>query len=482
MLIKQTEEMSLPERLAAENTNNQYLQALSYVAVGTIFPYAGKEAPDTYLMCDGAALDITEYSELFNVIGYAFGGENETFNLPDLRGRVIVGINADDEDFVGIGKKGGKKTHTLIEDEMPKHRHKIYHPNNVEGSTESALANTGFPTPSGIKSTFKATMCEVTDSGGNLAHNNLQPYIVVNYIIKAKQAIEKTDFRFPIDKVYSSTSLNAQSGLALDPIFLNKQDKFAAFTQTSEDEYTLDLSAVTGKNRVIVKYSDSEYLAFRQGEVEIAGGKVKLNPLAGEVSMSVCRVSEVGTPQEDTDAANKKYVDEHSGPSWKTLLDITLTAEQGGTTALMLAIEDTEALLNAREIRVAITFPVAEAKAANNFWHSMLLVDADKKSYNCCLLSGYNAKGSANATFFATADIKVFNFKYSDSFRKTFHSLAQLPNPYYTASANSNVNAKELTGGFNVEAIKNSPPYLSITNTADVTFEKGTHIFMEVQQ
>jgi len=304
----------------------------------------------------------------------------------------------------------------------------------------------------------------------------------------ANPTLNTGEFSFVTDALDDAHRLKLGDGVTVwnDLPYYNpaadKMIKFADFTQTSEDEYTLDLSAVTGKNRVIVKYSDSEYLAFRQGEVEIAGGKVKLNPLAGEVSMSVCRVSEVGTPQEDTDAANKKYVDEHSGPSWKTLLDITLTAEQGGTTALMLDIEDTEALLNAREIRVAITFPVAEAKAANNFWHSMLLVDADKKSYNCCLLSGYNAKGSANATFFATADIKVFNFKYSDSFRKTFHSLAQLPNPYYTASANSNVNAKELTGGFNVEAIKNSPPYLSITNTADVTFEKGTHIFMEVQQ
>lgn len=354
MLIKQTEEMSLPERLAAENTNNQYLQALSYVAVGTIFPYAGEEAPDTYLMCDGAALDITEYSELFNVIGYAFGGENETFNLPDLRGRVIVGINADDEDFVGIGKKGGDKTHTLSEDEMPKHRHKIYHPNNAEGSTESALANTGFPTPSGIKSTFKATMCEVTDSGGNQAHNNLQPYIVVNYIIKAKQAIEKTDFRFPIDKVYSPKSLNAQSGLALDPIFSNKQDKFAAFTQTSKDEYTLDLSAVTGKNRVIVKYSDSEYLAFRQGAVEIAGVKVNLNPLAGEVSMSACRVSEVETPQKDTDAANKKYVDEHSGSSWKNLSSGALDDTTGGVAAI--SAELTEDISQMRELNLYLEF------------------------------------------------------------------------------------------------------------------------------
>lgn len=82
MLISKQKNMTESEKIAVDNSNNQYLQALSYVAVGTIYPYAGQTPPETFMFCDGTELDIDEYAELFGVIGYEFGGSGDKFNLP----------------------------------------------------------------------------------------------------------------------------------------------------------------------------------------------------------------------------------------------------------------------------------------------------------------------------------------------------------------------------------------------------------------
>ena len=164
---------------------------------------------------------------------------------------------------------------------------------------------------------------------------------------------------------------------------------------------------------------------------------------------------------------------------WKTLLDVTLTEEQAGVNEIMLAIEDVESFINARQIRIAVSFPVAEAKAANAFWTAMRIRDINNKSYNQTLLSGYNVAGSANATYYTTCAIDMFDYAYSTALDKGFHSLIQLPNPYFTVSANSVGNAREATGGFNSNTVKMYQPYLNI-NVGTVTLEAGTHIFMEV--
>ncbi len=304
MLIKQTEEMSLAERLAAENSNNQFLQALSFVAVGTIFPYAGATPPDTYLLCDGAALDTAAYPELFDVIGYTFGGENEAFNLPDLRGRVLVGVDPDDTDFAKVGLIGGKKTHQLTAEEMPRHTHSIY---SKAGEVEAY-----YITPTGAGADI-SSFSYVSAAGGSAPHNNMQPYLVGNYIIKATQAITDSDFRFPIDQVYDSKSPNAQSGVALGPLFAGKQTVFADFQQTDADEYTLDLGAIAGANRFKIKYGVNEYLLFSQGEIVIAGENIIFFSAASGYSFGHSRLKSVAAPEEDTDAATKEYVDEAIG-------------------------------------------------------------------------------------------------------------------------------------------------------------------------
>lgn len=157
------------------------------VQPGTIHEYAGSTAPVGYLMADGSAVSRTTYARLFAVIGTTFGvGDGSTtFNLPNRKGRVGVGLDSGQTEFDTLGETGGAKTHTLTVGEMPAHTHDL----NGAGATTSWPINnnalehldpgwgsTGWPQVTQITG--------VTATGGGGAHNNLQPYLVINYIIK----------------------------------------------------------------------------------------------------------------------------------------------------------------------------------------------------------------------------------------------------------------------------------------------------------
>lgn len=177
--------------------------------------------------------------------------------------------------------------------------------------------------------------------------------------------------------------------------------------------------------------------------------------------------------------ASKKYVDEKT--EWKTVLDTTLTAEQGGVTSLLLALDDADAVANAKRIRLHISFPQAEALAVNKAWLSVNLQDKTASAYSLRLLGGYNVAASANTTLYSMAFVEISDFGLTNVFKRSFVSVQQLPNPYYTASANSSANARIITGGYNSDSMVKYPPYLNIT-IGDVTaFKAGTKVFVEVQ-
>ena len=150
---------------------------------GFISMYAGSTAPTGWLMCDGSAVSRTTYADLYAVIGTTYGAGNgsTTFNVPDLRGRVPVGYKSSDTAFDTLGETGGEKTHTLTTTEMPSHTHtpsSVIH-GNYEGYTIGSAWSEGVYT----KSTSGSDLV-LNNTGGGQAHNNLQPYIVTNYIIK----------------------------------------------------------------------------------------------------------------------------------------------------------------------------------------------------------------------------------------------------------------------------------------------------------
>jgi microcystin-dependent protein len=127
---------------------------------------------------------------LFNAIGviYGAGDGSTTFNVPDMRGRVAVGEDSAQSEFNSLGESGGAKTHTLTTAEMPSHDHGISA--GIGASTGSLLTQSGdgFLGASNLgryaNPSFKRTFSVINPKGGEEPHNNLQPYRVLNFIIK----------------------------------------------------------------------------------------------------------------------------------------------------------------------------------------------------------------------------------------------------------------------------------------------------------
>lgn len=146
-------------------------------AVGVVKQYAGVSAPSGYLLCDGSAVNRTTYANLFTIIGtiYGIGDGSTTFNIPDLRTRVPVGYKSGDANFGTLGNVGGETTHTLLVAEVP----------SLGLTIPAADANgSGGHQIQGTTNGANTNNYNFSTTGGGGAHNNLQPYLVLNSIIK----------------------------------------------------------------------------------------------------------------------------------------------------------------------------------------------------------------------------------------------------------------------------------------------------------
>jgi microcystin-dependent protein len=171
------------------------------IPVGAIIPYGGDSAPSGYLLCYGQAVSRTTYADLFTVTGttYGSGDGSTTFNVPDLRGRVIAGQDdmggASANRLTGqsggvngdiLGAAGGAETHTLIISEMPAHTHLNGHPEffsatTFYGTDDTGLSNEPSVAAESANQTSDSPITSTTGGGG--AHNNVQPTFILNYII-----------------------------------------------------------------------------------------------------------------------------------------------------------------------------------------------------------------------------------------------------------------------------------------------------------
>ena len=156
----------------------------------SIMPYAGTTAPSGWLLCDGASYSTTAYPTLFSVIQYSFGGSPMVvFNVPDLRGKTIIGAGAGP----GLTSRalygtGGEENHILTLNEIPSHTHSINDPGHVHGaggrSGGAVLVGGGANKADESTTNSAVTNISINANGGGFAHNNMQPYLTLNYIIK----------------------------------------------------------------------------------------------------------------------------------------------------------------------------------------------------------------------------------------------------------------------------------------------------------
>ncbi|MBP2663747.1 MAG: exported protein of unknown function [Firmicutes bacterium] len=150
--------------------------SLASIPTGTILPYAGSSAPTGYLLCDGSAVSRTTYASLYSVVGttYGTGDGSTTFNVPNLKDKFMLGKGAT---YATLATTGGEATHTLTVAEMPAHTHTTtFIRDQCSGTSGNAVF--GDEERDGTNDITSGS------TGGGGAHNNMPPYIVVNYCIK----------------------------------------------------------------------------------------------------------------------------------------------------------------------------------------------------------------------------------------------------------------------------------------------------------
>lgn len=166
---------------------------MSEAYVGEIRMFAGDFAPINWAPCDGRTLQINEYEVLYTLLGTTYGGDGRTnFNLPDLRGRLAIGMGQGQNPPLTdrpLAQQTGVETVTLAEANIPAHSHTF-----AVGSAATSNSPAGGMVPAAV-SGFKLYASTATSSasldpkvvqpapGGSQAHNNVMPSLPISFII-----------------------------------------------------------------------------------------------------------------------------------------------------------------------------------------------------------------------------------------------------------------------------------------------------------
>ena len=157
--------------------------------IGEIKLFAGNFPPRGWQFCQGQILSIAQNTALFSILGTTYGGNGQTtFALPDLRGRAPMqpgqgpGLSPRT-----LGEQGGSETVTLISNQMPAHVHSMLASSNVGSSSspEGTYLAAADPSQLTFVSSVNTTMGQqsIGVAGGSQPHNNMQPFLCVNFII-----------------------------------------------------------------------------------------------------------------------------------------------------------------------------------------------------------------------------------------------------------------------------------------------------------
>ncbi len=201
-----------PVQVTVGNAVN--VSSSSIVPSGVIWPYGGSSAPNGFLLCNGSAVSRSTYSDLFLALGttYGSGDGTTTFNIPDMIGRAPIGAGTYTDPVIGsttrtLGQSFGSAAQALLTAEMPAHAHGGGAHNHQTVANAAATGSTAPTSGTAVararsdgdsqdyillgagvtgatigQSSSSGTI--ITSEGSGSAHNNMQPVLVTNYIIK----------------------------------------------------------------------------------------------------------------------------------------------------------------------------------------------------------------------------------------------------------------------------------------------------------
>lgn len=164
--------------------------------LGDIMMFGGNFAPEGWALCNGQLMSIMQNQALFSILGTTYGGDGvTTFGLPDLRGRLPISLGQGP----GLsnypeGQASGSETVTLLSMQIPAHNHPL-NANNDKGDISnptSAFSAVVLDSKNSLSNGYAASANSAMDasgaSGGNQPHNNMQPYLCVNFCIALEGA------------------------------------------------------------------------------------------------------------------------------------------------------------------------------------------------------------------------------------------------------------------------------------------------------
>jgi microcystin-dependent protein len=158
--------------------------------IGEIRLFGGNFAPQGWSFCNGQLIAISQNETLFNLIGTTFGGDGvQTFGLPDLQGRVPIHMGTDTFGNYVLGDKAGAETVTLTTSQIPVHSHvpraatiaDSVSPSGKIWSTDPSATVAPYNTAPTANMSMNANA--IGSTGGSQAHDNMQPFLAISYII-----------------------------------------------------------------------------------------------------------------------------------------------------------------------------------------------------------------------------------------------------------------------------------------------------------
>jgi len=156
--------------------------------VGEIRMFAGNFAPNGWMFCEGQQLPISENEVLFQLIGTTYGGDGEeTFNLPNLQGRLPMHMGTGpDGTTYQIGEMAGTESETLTMQQIPAHTHPLIAAGGAASSRDPAGLLFARSSGDAYAASFEPDVmgaASVAPAGGSQPHENMQPFLCVNFII-----------------------------------------------------------------------------------------------------------------------------------------------------------------------------------------------------------------------------------------------------------------------------------------------------------